>query len=99
MLTGADPVRAELPGRSPVASMGPVPSPISVPLAAGGRFAASRWLDVHVRGGDIAIGLALIATVVGLVEQLSRKDLVVGTTVLRAMLSAPRLGPVDVVQA
>lgn len=34
----------------------------------GGRDAASSWIDVHARGGEIAIVLASLATVVAVVN-------------------------------
>lgn len=53
----------------------------------GDRDAASSWINVHARGGDIAIGLALLATVVALVRLRSRRDLVIGTAVLTVLLA------------
>ena len=52
----------------------------------GERDAASSWIDVHARGGDIAIGLALLATIVAVVKLRSRRDLWVGSLVLTVLL-------------
>lgn len=52
----------------------------------GERDAASSWIDLHARGGDIAIGLALLATVVAIVTLRSRKDLVFGSAALTVLL-------------
>lgn len=53
----------------------------------GERDAASSWIDVHARGGDIALGLALLATVVALVRLRARKDLVIGAALLTVLLA------------
>ena len=52
----------------------------------GRRNAASSWIDVHARGGDIAIVLAALATVVAVVKLRHRRDLVIGTAVLTVLL-------------
>jgi hypothetical protein len=52
----------------------------------GERDAASSWIDVHARGGDIAIGLAVLATIVALVKLRRRKDLWIGSAVLTVLL-------------
>lgn len=52
----------------------------------GGRDAASGWVDVHARGGDITIVLALLATVVALAKLRHRKDLCIGAAALTALL-------------
>lgn len=44
----------------------------------GARDSAGRWIDVHARGGDVAIMLALAATVVAFVTMRARRDLWVG---------------------
>ena len=54
----------------------------------GERDAASNWIDVHARGGDIAIGLALLATIVALVKLRHRKDLWIGSAALTVLLVA-----------
>lgn len=53
----------------------------------GQRDAASSWIDVHARGGDIALGLALLATVVALVQLRARRNLVIGSAVLTVLLA------------
>lgn len=53
----------------------------------GNRDAASSWIDIHARGGDIALGLALLATVVALVRLRARKDLVIGAALLTVLLA------------
>ena len=54
----------------------------------GERDAASNWIDVHARGGEVAIVLALLATVVALVKLRHRKDLWIGSAVLTILLVA-----------
>ncbi len=53
----------------------------------GNRDAAGNWIDVHARGGDIAIGLALLASVVGFVKLRRRKALWIGSAVLTLLLA------------
>ena len=45
------------------------------------------WVDVHARGGDTAIGLALAASVVALVKLRSRPGLIVGSIALMVLLA------------
>ena len=52
----------------------------------GERDAASKWIDVHARGGEIAIVLALLATIVALVKLRRRKDLWIGSAALTVLL-------------
>lgn len=52
----------------------------------GERDAASNWIDVHARGSEIAIVLALLATVVALIKLRHRKDLWIGTAALTVLL-------------
>jgi hypothetical protein len=52
----------------------------------GERDAASNWIDVHARGADIAIVLALAATVVAFLRLRRRTDLWVGSAVLAILL-------------
>lgn len=53
----------------------------------GERDAASSWISVHARGGDIAIGLALLATIVALIRLRERKELWVGSAALTVLLA------------
>jgi len=53
----------------------------------GKRDAASGWINVHARGGDIAIGLAVLATVVAVIKLRSRKDLMIGAAALTVLLA------------
>jgi heme A synthase len=46
------------------------------------------WVDVHARGADIAIVLALAALVVALLRLRSRRELVVGSAALFVLLVA-----------
>lgn len=46
-----------------------------------------NWVEVHARGGDIAIGLAAVASVVALVKLRSRPGLVVGSIALTILLA------------
>jgi len=48
----------------------------------GARDDAGGWIDVHARGGDLAIVLALVATVVAFVTRRARRDLWIGGAVL-----------------
>jgi hypothetical protein len=52
----------------------------------GARDAASSWIDVHARGGDAAIVLALLATIAALVQLRSRRDLLIGSGLLTVLL-------------
>ncbi len=52
----------------------------------GERDAASSWIDVHARGADIAIVLALSAAVVGFWKLRERKDLWGGAALLGVLL-------------
>ncbi|MGZ4604140.1 MAG: hypothetical protein ACXV0U_11165 [Kineosporiaceae bacterium] len=54
----------------------------------GGRDAASGWIDVHARGADIALVLALVATIVAFVKLRARRDLWIGSAVLTVLLAA-----------
>ncbi|MET3805321.1 hypothetical protein ABIB25_002322 [Nakamurella sp. UYEF19] len=54
----------------------------------GERDAASSWIDVHAKGGEVAIALALIATVVAIVKLRSRKDIWIASAVLTVLLVA-----------
>jgi hypothetical protein len=47
---------------------------------------AESWVDVHARGGDIAILLAAVATVVAFWKLRGRRDLWVGSAVLTVLL-------------
>ena len=52
----------------------------------GRRDAASSWIDVHARGADVAILLAVVATLVALIKLRHRRDLVIGSGVLTLLL-------------
>ena len=52
----------------------------------GERDAAGTWIDVHARGGEIAILLAAVATVVAFVTARARKDLWIGGLALVLLL-------------
>jgi MFS family permease len=51
----------------------------------GRRDDAGGWIDVHARGGEVAILLALLATVWALARLHARKDLVLGATALTVL--------------
>jgi hypothetical protein len=53
----------------------------------GQRDAASSWIDVHARGGEVALVLAAAAVVVGLVQLRRRRDLWVGAIGLTVLLA------------
>jgi hypothetical protein len=46
------------------------------------------WLNVHARGGEVAIALAAVATIWALLRLRSRLDLVLGSAVLTVLLIA-----------
>jgi heme A synthase len=46
------------------------------------------WINVHARGGEVAIVLALIATIWALLRLRSRLDLLIGSAVLSVLLIA-----------
>jgi hypothetical protein len=52
----------------------------------GRRDAASGWIDVHARGADVAIVLALAATVVAFWKLRGRRDLWIGSAALTVLL-------------
>lgn len=52
----------------------------------GQRDAAGKWIDVHATGGEVAIALALAATVVAFVAMRSRRDLWIGSLLLVVIL-------------
>jgi hypothetical protein len=52
----------------------------------GKRDDASSWIDVHARGADLAILLALAAAVAAFVQVRRRKDLWAGSAVLTVLL-------------
>jgi len=52
----------------------------------GRRDDASSWIDVHARGGEAALVLAIAAAVVALWRLRSRKDLWIGSLVLVVLL-------------
>jgi lipopolysaccharide export LptBFGC system permease protein LptF len=52
----------------------------------GERDASSSWIEVHARGADVAVVLALLATVAAFVRLRSRRDLWLGSGLLTALL-------------
>ncbi len=52
----------------------------------GARDDASTWIDVHARGADVAIALALITTVFAFVRMRPRRDLWIGSLLLTVLL-------------
>jgi heme A synthase len=44
------------------------------------------WVTVHAHGAEAAIGLALIATIIALVQLRARKDVVIGSVVFTLLL-------------
>jgi hypothetical protein len=51
-----------------------------------GQDYQESWVGVHARGADVAIGLAVLATVVAFVKLRSRRDLVIGSVVFTVLL-------------
>lgn len=54
----------------------------------GERDASGSWIDVHARGGEVAIVLALLATVYAAWRMRQRRDLLAGSTALTGLLVA-----------
>jgi hypothetical protein len=54
----------------------------------GERDAASSWIDVHARGGEVALLFAILATVVAVARLRARKDLLIGAIALTVLLVA-----------
>lgn len=52
----------------------------------GERDAAGSWIEVHARGGEIALVLAVAALVVAVVRLRARRDLLAGAVVLVVLL-------------
>ena len=52
----------------------------------GERDAASSWIDVHARGSEIALVLAVLATVWAIWKLRARKDLITGSVLLVVLL-------------
>ena len=53
----------------------------------GERDAAGSWIEVHARGGDIALVLAVAAVVVAFVKLRARRDLLLGAVALVVLLA------------
>ena len=51
-----------------------------------GKDYKQSWVDVHARGADLAILLAIAATVVAFVKLRNRRDLLIGTGVFVVLL-------------
>jgi hypothetical protein len=51
-----------------------------------GQDYQDSWVAVHAGGGEVAIGLAVVATVVALVKLRSRRDIVAGSVVFTVLL-------------
>ncbi len=52
----------------------------------GQRDAASNWVEVHAKGGEVALGFAVLATAYAIWKRRSRKDLWVGGLVFTLLL-------------
>jgi hypothetical protein len=52
----------------------------------GRRDAASSWIDVHARGGEVALALAVLATVAALWKLRGRRDIWIGSGALVVLL-------------
>ncbi len=52
----------------------------------GKRDAAGSWIDVHARGGEVALVLVAVATVFAFVRLRARRDLWLGGAALTALL-------------
>jgi hypothetical protein len=51
------------------------------------RAQRESWIGVHARGGEIALGLAVLATLWAIFCLRSRRDLIVGAVVLTVLLA------------
>ncbi len=51
-----------------------------------GQDYQDSWVTVHARGAEVAIALAVVATVVAIVKLRSRRDIVVGSVVFTLLL-------------
>jgi len=54
----------------------------------GERDNASSWIDVHARGGEVALVFAILALAWAVLKLRSRRDLLIGAAVLTALLVA-----------
>jgi hypothetical protein len=52
----------------------------------GQRDAAGSWIDVHARGGEIALGLTVLTTILAFVLLRRRRELWIGGIVLTVLL-------------
>ena len=52
----------------------------------GERDAAGSWIEVHARGGEITLALAVVALVIAWVRLRDRRDLLLGSTALVVLL-------------
>ncbi|MDQ2836507.1 MAG: hypothetical protein M3Y42_01760 [Actinomycetota bacterium] len=52
----------------------------------GERDAANSWIDVHARGGEIALVLAVLAAALAIWKLRARKDLIIGSVILVVLL-------------
>ena len=52
----------------------------------GARDAAGGWIDVHARGGEVALALAVAATIVAWTKLRPRRDLLFGSATLVLLL-------------
>ena len=53
----------------------------------GQRDDAAGWIDVHARGGETALVLAVLATIVAVVWLRARRDLWIGSAILVVLLA------------
>jgi uncharacterized membrane protein len=53
----------------------------------GRRDAAASWIDVHARGGEVALALAVLATVVAVWKLRGRRDIWAGSVALVVLLA------------
>ena len=52
----------------------------------GERDAAEKWINVHARGGEVALALAALATLVAFLKLRQRRDLWIGSAALTALI-------------
>lgn len=52
----------------------------------GQRDAAGSWIDVHARGGEVALALTIVTAIVVFIFLRQRRDLWIGATVLAVLL-------------
>lgn len=61
----------------------------------GKRDAAGSWIEVHAKGGEVAIVFAAIATIVAVMKLRQHRALVIGTALLTAGCLCSKAGSAE----